>query len=221
MRLLNKWKALFLTGCFLSVACSCLGAIQYGVNVETNATLPVKGYSYYDWRIDVLAPSRLSFDANLSHLAAVNNHMASVIEGMGRGEFTPSATAVGYFTYNAATREILTSTELVFDENGIATTGVLNAGDKVGFWVQMPDARYSSVHLNDADYVFKYKTVGGGDTGNGKKVFNFGTWYRNGYELSTLIGVEEAPKGQPLPSVLATLAAGACVWGIARRKRRA
>ena len=121
---------------------------------------------------------------------------------------------------NIATGERMTSsaTALTLD-NGLTVyeVGDFSEGDTIGFWVRNR-ANDIGVSLGKSyDYDFFYRT--GEDRTSGSMTFTDGWLWSTGTATMYFYGVENAPKGQPLPGVFASLAAGAVVLGLKRRKR--
>lgn len=204
---------------------SLFAAVQYGADLEKGG-LSVIGSSQKGWSLTVLENSVLSFNTNRDLLARVNGHMSTIMQNYGT-TFLPSYTNVGYFTYDATTRQLLTSETLQFKDD-VARTRELTSGEKVGFWMEKDGVKYASVKVNGGDFKTdsSMKVFGGGDTGkDGTRVYNYGTVLENkiiqSYELSMLVGVERTggPSGQPLPGIIATmLLGGAGLAGLKFRK---
>ncbi len=199
---------------------NCFAAFQYGMNIEKANDLVSAGSGKNAWSITAKQDVLLSFNKNTGLLSSVNNHMASVVNTLTSGAFTPSYSDLGYMVYDTASKTVLSSSSLNFVND--AATIRLNAGETIGFWIQSNGVTYSSVS-GLSGYTYNRNTFGGGDSGNGK-VYNFGTWYKENnmsyaYEQSLLVDV--APSGQPLPGVLATLLiGGGCIGAFSLRKKQ-
>ncbi len=215
----------FLCACF---AVSCMAAFQYGANIEQENEYVSAGLNKdTGWTITAKQNVVLQMNTDLDALAGVNRHMNTVIGNLLDGSFAPTNTELGYMVYDSATNSILSVSSLSF-ENNLATIQ-LQAGSTIGFWLTAGGINYSSIRGVDG-YTYNMSLFGGGDNGNGNKVYNFGNgWYKDesgisyGYEQSMLFGVapdSAAPAGQPLPGILATVALGGAVVGLIRRRNR-